>query len=622
MLITRRDLRRGPVAAMQIFGELLTTYMKRTGISDSELARSIGVQRQTIFRWKEGATGRPRVREDVLRCAARLRLTPEERDLLLLAAGFPPEALPTSLPHVPEAGPAEAETPARLAVPAAMTEQAAEPAVEASPGVKIPDMPASPTVRPAQARTVGRTPAFLLAVAVTLLALAGAAAGAVWWLADRAAPPPTPAPATPAVAAVCPQAADGATLLLVAPFANYTVDQGYNVAGRIRDALRAEVARAGLNGAVVELCPAPLTSESQAAAALARAGAALLVWGEFDSGRVRAQVLAADAAEPAVWERQLGSPADLPLTVNAEAPREVAVLAKSALGALFQAESDFGKAQAVLGEAIEQPPLDPASQAKLYFFYALAHEKLTPPDWMAAIEAYSQTLSLKPEWTNALYNRGTAYLKHSRTLALDDPNMIADLDRAIVDLSGVIAERPSYWEAYLNRGSSYFERKAPGDLAAALGDYSMAVSLAPDVATPYFARALAAIRAGDEEAWRRDLAKALELAPNSPDVLMGHCWAYAAAFQPEEALPWCERALARSPTPDASRDIVGLVHAEAGRLAEAQTEFERYLAWVETQPRRLYERLNGARVAAWLADLKAGMNPATPAAVDQFRRES
>ena len=602
---------------MQSFGELLTHYMKRTGISDSELARSIGVQRQTIFRWKEGATGRPRVREDVLRCAARLRLTPEERDLLLLAAGFPPEAPP--LPPA-AATPTAGRGPARSALAetaeAPPAVQAAAPSADAPRRAEtalLPDAPPAPAApRPA--------PAPLLALAATLVVLAGIAAGSVWWLAGRRTPP-TPQP-TPVAATACPAATDGETLLLVAPFANYTVDQGYNVAGRIRDALRAEVARAKLTGTVVELCPTPFTAEAQAAAALERAHAALLIWGEFDSGRVRAQVLAGDAAAPAVWERQLGSPADLPLTVNAEAPREVTALAKSALGALFQAESDFGKAQAVLGEAIQQPPMDPASQAKLYFYYALAHEKLDPPDWSAAIEAYSQTLSLKPEWTNALYNRGTAYLHRSRTRALDDPELAADLDRAVVDLSGVIAEQPDYWEAYLNRGSSYFERKAPGDLAAALGDYSMAVSLAPDVATPYFARALAAIRAGDEEAWRRDLAKALELAPNSPDVLMGHCWAYAAAFQPEEALPWCERALARSPTPDASRDIVGLVHAEAGRLAEAQTEFERYLAWVETQPRRLYERLNGARVAAWLADLKAGKNPATPAAVDQFRRES
>ena len=71
--------------------------MTRTGVSDAELARTIGVRRQTIFRWKEGLVAHPRSAEEVLRCAAKLRLTPEERDRLLLAAGFPPEA-PPALP--------------------------------------------------------------------------------------------------------------------------------------------------------------------------------------------------------------------------------------------------------------------------------------------------------------------------------------------------------------------------------------------------------------------------------------------------------------------------------------------------------------------------------------------
>ena len=83
---------------MRSFSELLTEYTRRAGISDSELARSIGVRRQTIFRWKEGVVSRPRHRGDVLALAKRLRLTPEERDELLLAAGFRPEAQPQASP--------------------------------------------------------------------------------------------------------------------------------------------------------------------------------------------------------------------------------------------------------------------------------------------------------------------------------------------------------------------------------------------------------------------------------------------------------------------------------------------------------------------------------------------
>jgi transcriptional regulator with XRE-family HTH domain len=75
---------------MRTFSELLREYIGRTGVSDAELARAVGVQRQTVFRWKDGQVARPRSAEDVLHLAAKLRLTPAERDELLMAAGFPP----------------------------------------------------------------------------------------------------------------------------------------------------------------------------------------------------------------------------------------------------------------------------------------------------------------------------------------------------------------------------------------------------------------------------------------------------------------------------------------------------------------------------------------------------
>ena len=82
------------MGGMRTFGELLTEQMRRAGVSDAEMARTLGVQRQTIFRWREGLTQHPRERQDVLRMASKLRLTAVERDELLLAAGFPPEAAP------------------------------------------------------------------------------------------------------------------------------------------------------------------------------------------------------------------------------------------------------------------------------------------------------------------------------------------------------------------------------------------------------------------------------------------------------------------------------------------------------------------------------------------------
>ena len=43
------------MGGMRTFGELLTEQMRRAGVSDAEMARTLGVQRQTIFRWREGS---------------------------------------------------------------------------------------------------------------------------------------------------------------------------------------------------------------------------------------------------------------------------------------------------------------------------------------------------------------------------------------------------------------------------------------------------------------------------------------------------------------------------------------------------------------------------------------
>ena len=90
---------------MRTFAELLTAYMERTGIGDAEFARRIPVSRPTLIRWKEGQTARPRYREDVARCAELLRLTVDETDELLLAAGFSPNAAPAPAESAPRSQP-------------------------------------------------------------------------------------------------------------------------------------------------------------------------------------------------------------------------------------------------------------------------------------------------------------------------------------------------------------------------------------------------------------------------------------------------------------------------------------------------------------------------------------
>ena len=229
---------------MQTFAELLTVYMARTGISDAELARTIGVRRQTIFRWKEGLVARPRSAEDVLHCAARLRLTPEERDGLLVAAGFPPEASPVSVTRI------------------AAIESSAPVPVETSIRVAAPRRRLAGFVHSHRGWSA----------VVSLVVLAGILAVLTWQWRRGAG---------------YPVAGRGETLILVGQFANYTGwGQGYNVAGRVQAALAREIAAARLDGVRAAVWPQEIHDEAAAQAASRRSGARLLIWGEYDSGRV------------------------------------------------------------------------------------------------------------------------------------------------------------------------------------------------------------------------------------------------------------------------------------------------------------------------------------------------
>ena len=174
---------------MSTFAELLTEYMARIGIGDAEMARRIGVSRLTLIRWKEGVTARPRYREDVLKCADLLRLTPAERDSLLLAAGFSPDAAPAV---------DETQSPEAPAMPATVDENGGT--AESFTG---------PPQRRRAVFIAGAVAGVVVVVAVAALAFGRILSQSPF-----------------------PVAAPGESLIVVASFVNYTGgQQGFNVRG-------------------------------------------------------------------------------------------------------------------------------------------------------------------------------------------------------------------------------------------------------------------------------------------------------------------------------------------------------------------------------------------------------
>ena len=86
---------------MPSFAELLTAHLKLSGLRPAELAKKIKVRRDVLIEWITDDVCLPLERDEVLRCANHLYLTPEQCDELLLAAGFEAEGSEAIMPTLP-----------------------------------------------------------------------------------------------------------------------------------------------------------------------------------------------------------------------------------------------------------------------------------------------------------------------------------------------------------------------------------------------------------------------------------------------------------------------------------------------------------------------------------------
>ncbi len=643
---------------MPTFGELLTAHIERAGIGDSDLARRIGVSRLTLIRWKEGITSRPRYREDVLRCAELLRLTPEERNDLLVSAEFEPEApvlLPVSQPISQPVS--QEEVPADLA---------AQPTSHPTPAA-IVEVSAA-TVSPQRRRGIR----IAVSAGVTAAAAALAVVIVLLWISD--------APDHPV-------AASGESLIVIAPFANYTAgQQGFNIRGRLRTSIDQEIASAGLTAVRTVEWPEALSVEQEAFSAGERSGAAIVIWGEYDSGRVLAN-LTSTRTESEPFGPQVvdisSSPSDLPTAINIDLTAEVRSVALLTLSQLYLEQEEFDLAKTVLIRALEQPPSDPAALANLR--YRLGHAYLGGEyaDLDEAIWRFSQVLTVQPRSADTYSSRGLAYLERGRPgdadLAIADlsraaqlePSMSGpyfnravaymergfsgDLDRALRDLQRAIDAESESAGAFVNRAAAYLQRGNDGDLDQAFEDLERAIDIDPGLATAWVNRGNAYLQRGEDEDTERaiaDFTKAIEI---SPDAAAGYynrglvyselqdwgqstadlrsaqerepdnaafnntlCWQLGLQRLPEAALPYCDLALEDNPNGPA-RDSRGLVYGVMGRAEEAIADLRAFLAWVDSSVKETCRPYYRPSRESWVGTLQSGSNPFDDATLRELR---
>jgi tetratricopeptide (TPR) repeat protein len=402
-------------------------------------------------------------------------------------------------------------------------------------------------------------------------------------------------------------------LLLVAQFTNFAVDANYNVAGRIQEALAAQMEAARLPDTRVEVWPDAVADNAEAVRVLNVTGAAMVIWGEYDSGRVRVRFTLPGGGQEVEWQRLLGAPTELSTTINLDLPRETQALALMTLGRLYRDRDEMTKARVAFAQALAQQPSDTDTVATLTFYLAILDAAASPPNLARAIEGYTEVIELRPEWLNARYNRGLAYL-NLFWLTADGVN----LDAAIADFTWTLGVKGNYAEALINRAIAYYARSGDDDLDASVTDLTAAIHYNPTSYRAYYNRGLAYIRLDKQERWIADLQKTLQLAPSFWVAHHALCWGYALDSLPNEGLAHCDEA-ARADTSGSTRDGRALVMAQLGNLDEAIADIELYLAWLDQQPEAWSTRNNRAIYEEILAGLRLGEMRVTSQVLEELR---
>lgn len=410
---------------MKSFGELLTEYMTRTGISDSEMARHLGISRQTIFRWKEGMTARPRVREDVMKCAERLRLTTAERDGLLLAAGFAPER-----PQTTDDAALTPNSTSLTTIPATLPLAVEPSALAVSPRLDKPRR------------------GWWLVPLVLLLIILGLVAGAVVWFPREAqglvafVAPPTPTvfvpTSTPTPTPVPPEQ----VVLIATLNRRGGAAPPYNVTARLRFGLEQEIQKQNLSAARLKDVADQVREPIMAERLRARSGAQVVLWGNYSGDNARVEI---GYDTPVLVTNPAASvlpilPRDQSVTLNLSNPNELRVLALLTLVPLQLERGDAAsavRARQMLDTVETLGPYSGEMLVALDFYRGYLLQTTPKQDIPQAITAYSQNLAVTSLY-EAYLNRGLGYLAEN-----EDAAAKPDFERA----QGIDDGRPEAWRA-------------------------------------------------------------------------------------------------------------------------------------------------------------------------------
>ena len=346
------------------------------------------------------------------------------------------------------------------------------------------------------------------------------------------------------------------------------------MAGRLRTAIDEELGKAGLGAVRTAEWPREINGEATAEEATRRSGATLVIWGEYDSGRVIARFTGPRSSSARAQQVVdiASSPAELPTTINIGLTEEVRHVALLTLGQLYLEQQQFDEAKTVLVRAMGSPPAGAAALANLRFLLGHAYMGGDLADFDEAIWLFTQVLAVQPRSVEVLSSRALAFLERDRS---------GDADRAIGDLLSALNIKPERAGARLNLGVAYLERGEEGDVERALASLTEALAAEAEFAGAFVNRAGAYVARGapgDLDRAFDDLEEALKIEPDLAAAYISRGNVYLArgsAGDLERAVAELSRAIELSPDSAAAHFNRGLVHSELGDRSRSLADLRR-----------------------------------------------
>jgi tetratricopeptide (TPR) repeat protein/predicted nucleic acid-binding Zn ribbon protein len=164
---------------------------------------------------------------------------------------------------------------------------------------------------------------------------------------------------------------------------------------------------------------------------------------------------------------------------------------------------------------------------------ALAQTQMSSHDFSAAVNSYSQALTLDPNSAEALLGRGLGHVQlYDRLKALEDLSNAAkqfigegNYSKAIVCYTNLIGLNDRDLESFYNRGFCYLKL---GRYQESVSDFEKAIELDKELFLGYLYLGEAHYGLGDYEASLKNYQKAKKLNPHSQQVYVGLAKAYFA----------------------------------------------------------------------------------------------